>query len=61
MSRMFGTDGVRGVAGTELSIDLATKLGQAGAYVLTEGREIRNRQSLLDVIPVSPVECLPMP
>jgi phosphoglucosamine mutase len=35
---MFGTDGVRGVAGTELSIDLATKLGQAGAYVLTEGR-----------------------
>ena len=38
MSRMFGTDGVRGVAGTELSIDLATKLGQAGAYVLTEGR-----------------------
>lgn len=37
MSRMFGTDGVRGVAGTELSIDLATKLGQAGAYVLTEG------------------------
>ena len=36
MSRMFGTDGVRGVAGTELSIDLATKLGQAGAYVLTE-------------------------
>ena len=38
MSRMFGTDGVRGVAGTELSIDLATKLGQAGADVLTEGR-----------------------
>ncbi len=35
MSRMFGTDGVRGVAGTELTIDLAVKLGQAGAYVLT--------------------------
>lgn len=37
MSRMFGTDGVRGVAGRELDIDLATKLGQAGAYVLTGG------------------------
>lgn len=36
MARMFGTDGVRGVAGTELTIDLATKLGQAGAYVLTK-------------------------
>ena len=36
MARMFGTDGVRGVAGTELSIELATKLGQAGAYVLTK-------------------------
>lgn len=36
MSRLFGTDGVRGVAGAELSIELATKLGQAGAYVLTK-------------------------
>lgn len=36
MTRMFGTDGVRGVAGTELTIDLAMKLGQAGAYVLTK-------------------------
>ncbi len=36
MGRLFGTDGVRGVAGTELSIELATKLGQAGAYVLTK-------------------------
>lgn len=35
MARMFGTDGVRGVAGTELTIELATQLGQAGAYVLT--------------------------
>lgn len=36
MGRMFGTDGVRGVAGTELTIELAMKLGQAGAYVLTK-------------------------
>lgn len=38
MARMFGTDGVRGVAGTELTIELAMKLGQAGAYVLTKER-----------------------
>lgn len=36
MARLFGTDGVRGVVGTELTIELATKLGQAGAYVLTK-------------------------
>ena len=37
MSRMFGTDGVRGIANTELTADLAYSLGRAGAYVLTEG------------------------
>lgn len=37
MDRMFGTDGVRGIANTELTADLAYKLGRAGAYVLTEG------------------------
>lgn len=36
MARLFGTDGVRGVAGTELTIELAMQLGQAGAYVLTK-------------------------
>ncbi|MBO5372903.1 MAG: phosphoglucosamine mutase [Lachnospiraceae bacterium] len=36
MGRMFGTDGVRGVAGAELTIELAMKLGQAGAHVLTK-------------------------
>jgi phosphoglucosamine mutase len=34
---MFGTDGVRGVANTELTPELAMALGKAGAYVL--GRE----------------------
>ena len=29
MARMFGTDGVRGVAGSELTIELATKFGGA--------------------------------
>ena len=34
MSRMFGTDGVRGVANIELTPDLAFSLGKAGAFVL---------------------------
>lgn len=34
MARLFGTDGVRGVANSELTAELAYKLGQAGAYVL---------------------------
>lgn len=39
MSRLFGTDGVRGIANSELTIELAMKLGQAGAYVLTKENE----------------------
>jgi len=35
LGRLFGTDGVRGVANLELTAELAYKLGQAGAYVLT--------------------------
>ncbi len=36
MGKLFGTDGVRGVANSELTIELAYRLGQAGAYVLTK-------------------------
>jgi phosphoglucosamine mutase len=36
MSRMFGTDGVRGVANSELTAQLAYKLGRAGAYTLSK-------------------------
>lgn len=39
MSRLFGTDGVRGVANAELTPQLAMQLGQAGAYVLTKEKE----------------------
>lgn len=35
MGRMFGTDGVRGIANADLSCELAMKIGAAGAYVLT--------------------------
>lgn len=38
MSRMFGTDGVRGIANKELTVGLALQLGQAGAYALTGGK-----------------------
>lgn len=34
MGRLFGTDGVRGVANAELTPELAFNLGKAGAYVL---------------------------
>lgn len=36
MGRLFGTDGVRGIANEELTPLLAMQLGQAGAYVLSK-------------------------
>ena len=36
MNRLFGTDGVRGVANSELTPELAFNLGKAGAYVLSK-------------------------
>ena len=36
MGRLFGTDGVRGVANEELTPLLAMQLGEAGAYVLSK-------------------------
>lgn len=36
MGKLFGTDGVRGVANSELTGQLAFHVGQAGAYVLTK-------------------------
>lgn len=44
MGRMFGTDGVRGVANQELTPELAFKLGRAGSFVLsryTDGQRPR--------------------
>ena len=41
MARLFGTDGVRGIANTELTPLLAMQLGAAGAYVLTEEHSYR--------------------
>ncbi len=36
MARMFGTDGVRGIANSQLTAELAFRLGRAGAYCLTD-------------------------
>jgi len=36
MGKYFGTDGVRGVANSELTPELAFKLGRVGGYVLTK-------------------------
>ena len=38
MGRLFGTDGARGVANSELTCELAMNIGKAAAMVLTEGR-----------------------
>ncbi|NLX69690.1 MAG: phosphoglucosamine mutase [Clostridiales bacterium] len=39
MSRLFGTDGVRGIANKDLTFELAFKLGQAGAYILSKNKD----------------------
>ena len=41
MGRLFGTDGVRGVANTELTCELALNVGRAAAAVLTKGNRRR--------------------
>lgn len=43
MSRLFGTDGVRGIANSELDAELAYNLGRAGAYILTEENKHKPR------------------
>ncbi|MBQ8005534.1 MAG: phosphoglucosamine mutase, partial [Clostridia bacterium] len=37
MGRLFGTDGVRGIANTELSCERAMEIGRAAAEVLSDG------------------------
>jgi phosphoglucosamine mutase len=38
MGRIFGTDGVRGLANRELTADMVVRLSQSAALVLTKGR-----------------------
>jgi phosphoglucosamine mutase len=44
-SRLFGTDGIRGVANTELTADLALALGRAAAEVLDRGPVLVGRDT----------------
>ena len=39
MGKLFGTDGVRGIANKELTPELAYKLGRVGGYFLTKGKK----------------------
>jgi phosphoglucosamine mutase len=41
MGKYFGTDGVRGVANTELTPEFAFRLGRVGGYVLTKDSNVR--------------------
>jgi phosphoglucosamine mutase len=45
MPRLFGTDGVRGLANGSLTADLALGLAQAAAVVLTRGRSAEARRA----------------
>jgi phosphoglucosamine mutase len=45
MPRLFGTDGVRGLANRDLTAGLALGLAQASAAVLTKGRRAQERQA----------------
>ena len=56
MARLFGTDGIRGVAGEELTAELATKVGRALTKVL--GKESNTRVLLgMDTRESSPWLC----
>lgn len=46
MGRLFGTDGARGIANTEISCELAMKIGRAAAMVLAEKKD-RNKLRVL--------------
>lgn len=41
MARLFGTDGVRGIANEDITVELAMNIGRATATVLTQGRRRR--------------------
>ncbi|HEY8590043.1 MAG TPA: phosphoglucosamine mutase [Naasia sp.] len=44
MPRLFGTDGVRGLANSEVTVEIALSLAQATAVVLSRGRRAEERR-----------------
>src|SRR2546428_7117821 len=60
MARLFGTDGVRGVANLELTPELALRLGRAAGHVLggaghsvVGGRDTRRSGRMLESAPAA--------
>ncbi len=47
MGKLFGTDGIRGVANRDLTAELAFNTGRSGAYVLTKNIEGARRPRIL--------------
>ena len=47
MGKLFGTDGVRGVANKELTGELAFKLGRAAAYYLTRNKKSKKKPVII--------------
>ena len=47
MGRLFGTDGARGVANTEISCTLAMDIGRAAAMVVARDRAVKRPLFLL--------------
>ena len=45
MGRLFGTDGARGIANSELTCELALEIGRAAAYVLT--KELNHKAKII--------------
>ena len=57
MARLFGTDGVRGIANDSLTPELAYHLGRAAAYIFDK---IRNTRHFLSVMTRAvPAPCWP--
>lgn len=60
MGKYFGTDGVRGVAGADLTCEMAMLIGRGAAAVLTSSTG-HKPVSLSARTPASPVICWRLP
>ncbi|MFW6006756.1 MAG: phosphoglucosamine mutase [Halanaerobiales bacterium] len=47
MKKLFGTDGVRGIANEELTGELAFKLGRAGGYFLSKNNSVKTEKPII--------------
>ena len=55
MGKLFGTDGIRGVVGENLTADMAFRVGQAVGTVLMEDKG--SRPTVVIGTPASPPTC----